>query len=75
MAFTIQFLNVKLDSLEVQLKMLSPFCFPALAAADGLLSTPLFGLKEPQMLSPLLSELGAEKRKRTRIGNAHEDEP
>lgn len=41
----------------------------------GLLSTPLFGLKEPQMLSPLLLELGAEKRKRTRIGNTHEYEP
>lgn len=55
MAFTIQFLNVKLDSLEVELKVPHLLFVFRLStglrmAADGLLSTPLFGLKEPQML-------------------------
>lgn len=58
---------------------LSSVCLPALTglrmAADGLLSTPLFGLKEPQMLVPPPLRASGREKKGTRAGNTPEHEP
>lgn len=43
-------------------------------AADGLLSTPLFGLKEPQMLF-FPSRQSLEYRQAASIGQAHPSKP